>query len=968
MKKFLLLPLFVFIFIMQVAAQTPDPGLTGSYAVTTTNYDYGDLNFTTTDFPNGIEVRAKVFYPTSLSPGPFPLIIILHGRHESCYNTTTNVTNATWPCAAGQKEIPSYQGYDYLAQKLASQGYIVVSIGANSISATDNNVSDWGMLARAQLIQHHLDLWNTFNTTGGSPFGTTFVGKVDLTRVGTMGHSRGGEGVVRHALYNKAQGNPYGIKAVMAVAPVDFNRPVLNNIPIAVVVPYCDGDVSALEGVHYYDDARYPDPNDNTPKHTMLMMGANHNYFNTVWTPGQFVAGTSDDWADLSTNSKNDPYCGAAASANKRFTDAKQRAALLTYACAFFRVYVGGEKQFAPILEVDDKIPPASSTLTAPEIHISYHPSSLNRLDINRTNNQGVKVTNTVSDSAYQNGLANYTICGDITANQFCLGLGQAQEPHNAYDKTAQVGLSQLELGWNNTTDWYENKLPLKYRNLSQYRALQFRAAVNFKDGPANQAMDFSIQLRTTNGSSQTIKVSDYTNALYFPQGTLTNYLPRILHNTIKIPLSKFDSINLSDVEYIRFKFNKNATGAIIISDLILSSDSTVKIAPAINFAANVTSTCDGKVSFTDNSVNHPTQWRWDFGDGTISTNQNVVHTFSANGTYTVKLVASNATGKDSLIKTAYIVVNKPAAPTVANGSRCGAGIVNLGATGSGSGSLTWYDSLSGGNKVNTGGTYSPTINGPTTFYVQEEIPGSIVYGGKTDNTGGGGYLNSKNGLFFNVLKSCTLVSVRVYAQTAGNRTIELRDAANTLLQTKTVNIPTGTQTVVLNFPLVPGNNYLLQPTGTINLYRNNVGVAYPYNVSNLISITTSTAATTPGNYYYFFYNWEVQDALCISSRVAVTGVIDVCTGISGNSSEGYPNVYPNPAKNALVIEKNGGAEKTLLIEFVNILGEKVFATTAENNGGAFKKTLDIENIPAGIYFVYIHAGENHWVYKLAKQ
>ena len=52
-----------------------------------------------------------------------------------------------------------------------------------------------------------------------------FVGKVDMQNIGTMGHSRGGEGVVRNFQINKALGSPYGIKAVLPLAPVDFGRP-----------------------------------------------------------------------------------------------------------------------------------------------------------------------------------------------------------------------------------------------------------------------------------------------------------------------------------------------------------------------------------------------------------------------------------------------------------------------------------------------------------------------------------------------------------------------------------------------------------------------------------------------------------------------------------------------------------------------------------------------------------------------
>ena len=61
------------------------------------------------------------------------------------------------------------------------------------------------------------------------------------------------------------------------------------------MLPYCDGDVSDLQGVHFYDDARYNVAGDDSFKHTFLMMGANHNFYNTVWTPGLFQAGATDD-------------------------------------------------------------------------------------------------------------------------------------------------------------------------------------------------------------------------------------------------------------------------------------------------------------------------------------------------------------------------------------------------------------------------------------------------------------------------------------------------------------------------------------------------------------------------------------------------------------------------------------------------------------------------------------------------
>ncbi len=359
MKKHFSFILILLFSTWTVMGQTPDPGIAGPYAVSSDEYDFGDEVFGAPTFPDLIEVRGSVHYPTDLSDGPFPVLFFLHGRHSTCYSGGS--TNIAWPCTGSFSPIPSYRGYDYLAEHMASLGYIVISISANSISSTDNSTPDYGMRGRGELLQHHLDLWNDWNTAGGDPFGDLFLGKLDMDRIGTMGHSRGGEGVVEHALYNRELGDPYTIKAVLTLAPVDFNRPVLNGIPLMNIAPYCDGDVSDLQGVHFYDDSRYLDESDTTPKHNLVMLGANHNYYNTVWTPGLFPAGTADDWGYVD-GGQSDEHCGSSAPGNGRFNPETQRNALLAYASAFFRVYVGGQTEFDPILKVEDVTPPASST------------------------------------------------------------------------------------------------------------------------------------------------------------------------------------------------------------------------------------------------------------------------------------------------------------------------------------------------------------------------------------------------------------------------------------------------------------------------------------------------------------------------------------------------------------------------------------------------------------------------------
>ncbi|MCB0400848.1 MAG: PKD domain-containing protein [Flavobacteriales bacterium] len=108
-------------------------------------------------------------------------------------------------------------------------------------------------------------------------------------------------------------------------------------------------------------------------------------------------------------------------------------------------------------------------------------------------------------------------------------------------------------------------------------------------------------------------------------------------------------------------------------------------IPPTANFTSNTTFTCSGFVQFTDLSVNNPTSWNWNFGDGGTSTAQHPSYTYSSNGTYTVQLIACNANGCDTITFNNFITVNTsapvpvPASCTPSTVSYCcGFGIDNV--------------------------------------------------------------------------------------------------------------------------------------------------------------------------------------------------------------------------------------------------------------------------------------------------
>ncbi len=102
---------------------------------------------------------------------------------------------------------------------------------------------------------------------------------------------------------------------------------------------------------------------------------------------------------------------------------------------------------------------------------------------------------------------------------------------------------------------------------------------------------------------------------------------------------------------------------------------------PCANFTSSISSGCTGIVAFNDTSLNSPTSWAWDFGDGQTSLLQNPSHTYSAIGTYNVKLVVCNGLFCDSITKQVIVnVVNGPTAACITTTTAycCGMGITNV--------------------------------------------------------------------------------------------------------------------------------------------------------------------------------------------------------------------------------------------------------------------------------------------------
>jgi dienelactone hydrolase len=286
---------------------------------------------------------AVVHHPTG--GGAHPLVLMLHGHFASCADADGEYADQfRWPCAAGIDPIPSYRGYDYLGRSLAQQGFVVVSINANDINGGKYTGDDFA--ARAARINEHLRAWQELSASG--PL-AKFAGlKVDMTNVGVLGHSKGGRAVAEHSS-DAFRNWPAGVRvrAAVALEPIPSGgSTAISDIPFMTVIGACDR-VSNPAARQYFEDSGR---NNTAPLHLITVPGANHNFFNTTWSPSSGEVNARDDAPHDGVAPGNCRTTDASQAEQKQLTEAEQRRVGDGYLTAFFQRYLKEDRRFDPLL------------------------------------------------------------------------------------------------------------------------------------------------------------------------------------------------------------------------------------------------------------------------------------------------------------------------------------------------------------------------------------------------------------------------------------------------------------------------------------------------------------------------------------------------------------------------------------------------------------------------------------------
>ncbi|MDO8211265.1 hypothetical protein [Conexibacter sp. CPCC 206217] len=587
------------------AADVPDPLAMGPHPVKKIDYEAGNMLMTLADGVSTTQVplRGSITYADDVDFAK--IVVFVHGRHGVCIGSPSPDRLICDDVAdedgtPTQTDIRSYAGYDYMAKNLASHGYTVMSLEANT-SNFDNNWRDGGANARSQIIQANLELLFRWNN-GAGPYvpgepdhtvGTKLTGRLNFADgIGIMGHSRGGDAVTDFIGYTRNYRVRSGFQritlaGVLALAPVNYTAykmPYGTNY--AVLLPACDGDVSTLQGARFFENSKYPTGSPDTfAKVQWYVQGTDHNFFNTVWTGDDFSSAT-------------DPACSRGTATTARLTPGDQRRVGAGLMNSFMRRYVGGEKAFDPIMTGQVTLPESAAPLEsgkglAEEVKTSYVAPAVTRFDVLKptpipdpqpdpavglpTPFDATLTTTTASGGPITTqGLTTFQVC-----NPNDIAYRQGPTFPTAYPLCPD-GANNRSKGNQFTIAWDQPASLTAYLaragapvDVSRYGVLDMRAAMNRND-PRNPAgdgytpnlvtQDFGVTLTDASGARATTRAARWTTSL---EPSIGNQYRHIVLNGIRIPLNTFTGVDLTRIVSVQLGFGQPALGSIQLADLM---------------------------------------------------------------------------------------------------------------------------------------------------------------------------------------------------------------------------------------------------------------------------------------------------------------------------------------------------------------------------------------------------------------
>lgn len=500
-----------------------DLTLPGPYAVTETTYSGGSF------------LGQNTYYPSNIaSLGKLPLVVVSHG----------NGHQYTW--------------YDHIGNHLASYGYVVMS---------HQNNTQPGTLTASTTTLTNTDyiIGNQATIAGG-----VLSGHIDSSRITWIGHSRGGEGVVRayHRIWNgsytPANFTLSDIRLVSSIAPTDFGG-VSNTHPHGVIyhlwTGIADADVNGCASSNVGQTFHLHDRAENI-RQSIALHGVGHGDF-------------------------HDGGGGSVASGPCLVGRVNTHTIMRGYLLPLVKRYIEGNIPSEDFLwrQWESFHPVGAPTSSCVSVDLMYREAETGNkiiIDDFQTNSlvtqssSGGAVTGTVTalrEGRYDDGNTSFTHDTSDIMNSVTLGSGS---------DTTRGGIFEFD----NVDADLTFEVPVALRDLRDTKKLSFRAAQASRHPLTTAAiadLDFEVTLRDSSGTTSTIAISAFGGGVEEPYqrsscGSGIGWAAEF--ETIRLPVEGFltdgSGLNLCDIDAIIFEFGPShgaAQGRVAIDQIEFTRD-----------------------------------------------------------------------------------------------------------------------------------------------------------------------------------------------------------------------------------------------------------------------------------------------------------------------------------------------------------------------------------------------------------
>ena len=486
----------------------------GLYVVRDTTLP-GPLPVTETLYSGGTYLGQNTFYPTGIAGmGQLPLVVVSHGNGHN------------------------YQWYDHIGFHLASYGYVVMSHenntgpGIETASTTTLTNTDY-FLANLSTIE-----------------GGVLDGHIDSHHITWIGHSRGGEGVVR--AYTRVYTGAYfpahftrdDIVLVSSISPVTFLSEAESNpseVTYFFMYGAADSDVtgSPASGTSHpfalFERAR-------GDRQLVYLQGVGHAWFH---------------------NGGGSCWCTGPALLNQAITHEVE----LGYYLPLVEHYISGN---VPSLDFFQRP------------YYDFHPAGADPAVVATTEYRQALATDDAVIDDYQGQPSNDVSSsgGAVSYTVSALAEGQLRDQDGSFVYSAAVpmnGMTRAQGNFDNSrgvvfewdsSSYYELGVVPALRDFSQRAFLSFRACQGSRHPNTdawNAPLTFTVTLRDGAGHTSSIDVGNYARVTrtYPRTGSGSGAGWANEFTTVRLRLTDFltdgSGLDLTDVEAVRFEFGSGA-------------------------------------------------------------------------------------------------------------------------------------------------------------------------------------------------------------------------------------------------------------------------------------------------------------------------------------------------------------------------------------------------------------------------